>query len=504
MLKVDIVADAAGASKGAKEAESVFDGLGKKIVTLGAGLAVAAFGKESVEAASKVQQSFGALDAVFKNSSGVMKQYAKDAANSVGLSKGAYAELSTTLGATLKNQGVAQGDLAKQTQDLIKRGADLASMFGGTTADAVDALSSAFRGEADPAERYGLNLSQTAVAAYQAAHASENLTQQQARMALIMTQSKDAAGNFAKESNTLEGTQQRLQAKVENLQASLGTALLPVLTLVAGVVSGVVVPAFSGSWDWIQRNRDIVLLLVGVIGGAILVYKTYTTTVTIVNAVTKAWTVVQAALNLELSLNPIGIVVIAIAALTAGVILAYKNCGWFRDAVNVLWDWLKRLWSVGQDVVRIALTPMRIEFGLVRDVIGFVGDKLRPVLDLIKNIAVPAALGALRDSFNGIKDAVQFVIDKVKEMGDLLSHIPGAGVIKNIVGKSASASPDAYALAGPGRRRTLAVGYGAVNLLPTFNLSVSIDGQQLQGRIDYSVSRAMNRDGARLMAGAWS
>jgi hypothetical protein len=48
------------------------------------------------------------------------------------------------------------------------------------------------------------------------------------------------------------------------------------------------------------------------------------------------------------------------------------------------------------------------------------------------------------------------------------------------------------------------VGIGAINVVPSFNLSVSIDGQQLQGRIDYSISRAMNRDGARLMAGAWA
>jgi uncharacterized protein YukE len=289
VLKVDIVADAAPAAKGAREAESVFEGLGKKIAALGAGLAVAAFGKDSIDAASKVQQSFGALDAVFKNSSGVMKQYAKDAADSVGLSKGAYAELSTTLGATLKNQGVAQQELAGHTQDLIKRAADLASMFGGTTADAVDALSSAFRGEADPAEKYGLNLSASAVAAYKAAHASENLTDTQARMALIMSQSKDAAGNFAKESGTLEGTQQRLQAKIENLQATLGQALLPALAAVAGFISNTVIPAASSMWEWISRNRDIVLLLVGVIGGAVAVYKAYTTAVTIINAVTKAW-----------------------------------------------------------------------------------------------------------------------------------------------------------------------------------------------------------------------
>jgi hypothetical protein len=49
---------------------------------------------------------------------------------------------------------------------------------------------------------------------------------------------------------------------------------------------------------------------------------------------TKAWAVMQGILNAVMDANPIGIVVVAIAALVAGVIIAYKKVGWFRAGVQ--------------------------------------------------------------------------------------------------------------------------------------------------------------------------
>lgn len=55
-----------------------------------------------------------------------------------------------------------------------------------------------------------------------------------------------------------------------------------------------------------------------------------------VSAATKAYTIVQAALNLVMSLNPIGIVVIAIGALVAAFVLAYNHIEPFRNIVDTV------------------------------------------------------------------------------------------------------------------------------------------------------------------------
>lgn len=57
-----------------------------------------------------------------------------------------------------------------------------------------------------------------------------------------------------------------------------------------------------------------------------------------VRVATLAWTGVQWLLNAALSANPIGLVVIAITALVAGVILAYKNSETFRQIVQAAWQ----------------------------------------------------------------------------------------------------------------------------------------------------------------------
>lgn len=209
-----------------------------------AGGAVISATKEVVRAASDAQQSIGATEAVFgKYADGVVKASQK-ASKSVGLSANDYRELSNVMGAMLKNSGMPLSKLGKQSDDLVKIGADLAATYGGTTKDAVSALSSLMRGEADPIERYGVSIKQSDVNARLAAKGQDKLTgsakkqaEQMARLELLNKQTASAQGQFGRESGTLAGQQQRLSAQVENLKASLGTALLPVLTKTLGYVN---------------------------------------------------------------------------------------------------------------------------------------------------------------------------------------------------------------------------------------------------------------------------
>lgn len=55
----------------------------------------------------------------------------------------------------------------------------------------------------------------------------------------------------------------------------------------------------------------------------------------------KAQAVAQGALNLVMSMNPIGLVVIAIAAVVAGLVILWKKCEGFRSFVKKSWNVLK-------------------------------------------------------------------------------------------------------------------------------------------------------------------
>ncbi len=304
-------ADKAGKkAEGAGKRMSKVDRAIDTVALAAAGTMILGFAGDAVSAASQTEQALGGTDAVFGKHAATIKTAASGAADSLGLSQNAYLELATTLGAGLKNKGIE--DFAGQSQNLIGVGADLAAQFGGSTTDAVEALASAMRGESDPIEKYGVSLSESAVNAELAARGQDKLkgkaleqAKTQARLALITKQTADAHGAFGRESDTLAGKQARLDAKYKNMQSTIGAALMPAMSKLADIGMQVVA--------WATQNADVLGPLavgLGVAAGAMV------------------------ALNVAMAANPIGITVIAIAALVAGLVWAYNESEAFRNIVN--------------------------------------------------------------------------------------------------------------------------------------------------------------------------
>jgi hypothetical protein len=254
-LSIRVLVDAAqGAqqlSKIGDAAGGTTDKLAGMVKAAAAFAGVGAFMKGAVDAASRLQQSSGGVEAVFKGSADAVKQFGQNAAQSMGLSKSAYQELATVIGSQLKNAGTSMDQLAPKTDQIISKGADLAAMFGGTTAEAVGALSSALKGEMDPIERYGVTLNDAAVQAEIMAlgldtstSAAKQAATQQARLSLIMKQTADSQGAAAKEADSYASVMQQLSAIWENSIAEVGSALLPALSKL-GKALGDMAPAVA-------------------------------------------------------------------------------------------------------------------------------------------------------------------------------------------------------------------------------------------------------------------
>jgi phage-related protein len=238
--KVTDEVDGAG-KEGGSVFGKAFAGAVAGIATLQLGTKIKDYFVNGVKGASNLEQSVGAVGAIFKDSADQINQWSASAATDVGLTKNEFNELGTLIGAQLKNGGTAMDQLAPKTNDLIGLGADLSSMFGGDTKTAVEALSSALKGERDPIERYGVSLNQAKIDAEAAALGFEKVggtlsseANQAATLSLIMKQTADAHGNFASEADTVAGKQQRLNAIWENGKTSLSNAFLPALGAVQG------------------------------------------------------------------------------------------------------------------------------------------------------------------------------------------------------------------------------------------------------------------------------
>ncbi len=264
--------DAVGATAGGK-----MDGLGKGLaggliagfVAAGAtqiASAVTQWISDAVSSASDLEQSLGGVDAVFKENADTIHAWAQGAAEDLGLSQNSYNELATIIGSQLKNMGMDMDDVTGQTGDLIGLGADLAAQFGGSTSDAVSALSSLLRGERDPIEAYGVSITQAAIDAEKARLGLEGLTGEaernadvQATLSLLTQQTADAQGAFARESDTLAGQQARVTAEFENMKTEVGMALLPVVSQLFGVFQDTGLPLLRMLVDFISQNEDAII-----------------------------------------------------------------------------------------------------------------------------------------------------------------------------------------------------------------------------------------------------
>lgn len=410
VLAIRIIGDATSAVAAmdkAKAASMTFkEGLNKASVAAGASLAaIGAGAKVCVDAAADLQQSVGGVETVFGSSAGKMKQWSDNAAQAVGLSKNEYNEFATLVGSQLQNFGMSVDESADKTNELITLGADLSSMFGGTTADAVDALSAALKGEMDPIEKYGISLNDATLKAQAASMGLGDLyksgdrnAKMQATLAAITAQSGKATGNFARESDTLQGQQQRMAAAFENTKATLGEALLPILTQVAAKLA-----EFA---TWVQQNTSWLVPLIGVIAAVAAVIITLNAAMTAYSAVATIVAIAQGSVNL--AFLPVIAVILAVVAVIALLVMNWdsvKAAGaaaaqWIADKWNAFMGWLAgigaSLKQAGQQMFNALPGPAQ---DAINRIIGFftgLKDKVLGVFDSI--------VGAIKGAFKWVSD----------------------------------------------------------------------------------------------------
>ncbi|MFF7408700.1 phage tail tape measure protein [Streptomyces lydicus] len=279
----------------------------------------------------------------------------------------------------------------------------------------------------------------------------------------------------------------------QGLTEALGTYVIPALTKVGGAINTYFVPALRKAWDigkgtfsFLKDAAPWLAPLAIAIGGVTLalnaqkiawalttgVFSVYRAAILIGTAVTNGFAGAQALLNAVMSLNPITLVVIAIAALVAAIVVAYNKSETFRAIVQGAWQgiqaaisfawnnvikpvlsalgaafsWLynnvvKPVWAGIQTAIQIAIIPIQAALSIiwfaikavgavfawlwnnaVKPALGWIADKalwlwtygIKPGFDLLKK-----GLSALGDAFkwlwdNGVKPVLNWISEKAQ------------------------------------------------------------------------------------------
>lgn len=248
-----LTADRTDLNKGLRQAEKDIEGGGNRFgsilsgVGMAVGLGVAniamealgqvqAFMGDAVGAASDMNETVSKTGVLFGESADAVVAWAETAATGLGQSKQQALDAASTFAIFGQAAGLAGDDLTTFSTDFVGLASDLASFNNTTPEEAIEAIGAALRGESEPLRRYGVMLDDAALKAEAMKlgiyDGNGALTQQQkilAAQAAIYAQTSTAQGDFARTSDGLANQQRILDAQWQNMQATIGQALLPVV-----------------------------------------------------------------------------------------------------------------------------------------------------------------------------------------------------------------------------------------------------------------------------------
>lgn len=202
-----------------------------------AGKALIQFGADSVTAASDLNETLSKSEVLFGDNAKSVQKWADNAALAFGQSKQQALDAAATFATFGKAAGLTGQDLESFATDFVGLSSDLASFNNTTPEQAIQAIGAALRGESEPLRAYGVllddaSMRQKALELGIIDNIKNALTPQQkvlAAQALIYEQTSAAQGDFARTSDGLANQQRILDAQMENLKATIGQALLPVV-----------------------------------------------------------------------------------------------------------------------------------------------------------------------------------------------------------------------------------------------------------------------------------
>ena len=200
------------------------------------GAALAGFAK-AVQGASDLREQTNKAIEVFGGSAQTVISWSNTTAKAFGIAKREALAYSSELGLIIQQSGKTKKESVALSISMSELAADLASFNNVEISTAFDKLKSGLVGESKPLREFGILLNESEVASKALAlgfkKVNGELTESakvSARYALILEQSKNAQGDFARTADDLANATRILQAVTKDAADAVGTALIPTFT----------------------------------------------------------------------------------------------------------------------------------------------------------------------------------------------------------------------------------------------------------------------------------
>lgn len=198
---------------------------------------IASFAKECLDLGSDLQEVQNVVNVTFTTMSEKVNGFAKNAAQTAGLSETMAKRYVGTFGAMAKSFKFTESEAYDMSTSLTQLAGDVASFYNLSQDAAYTKLKSVFTGETESLKDLGVVMTQTALDAYALEKGFGKTTQkmtEQEKVALryqfVMDQLSGASGDFLRTSDSWANQTRLLNLQFDQLKATVGQGLINALT----------------------------------------------------------------------------------------------------------------------------------------------------------------------------------------------------------------------------------------------------------------------------------
>ncbi len=401
-----------------------------------AGIALAAMGYAAIDATKAAAEDAEAQAKL----AGTLDRVTNASDSAIAAADGYISSLSQQVGVAddelrpaLGKLATATGDLTK-AQQLLGTALDISAQTGKPLDAVTTALSKAYAGNEGALKRLLPGIDEGILK-------SGDFAKVQAELARL------TGGAAAESANTAAGQFRRFQITLQETKEAIGAALLPIFNAFLPILQKVA--------KWAQENSDVLVILGGVIAGVAATIVGINAVMSVWNAIsnvvriaTVALTAAQAALNVVLAANPIGIVVIALAAIAAAIYLAWQRSETFREAVYALWNnvlvpagqFIGGVFSVYWQTLKTYIDAGKTAFDAVRTAVDAVWEAFKSLAGWMGDV-FEGAWNALKAAINPVKTVISAVASGAESVWEAFKSVAEwindkAGPVFNVLKKA--------------------------------------------------------------------
>lgn len=207
---------------------------GATMVATGIGLLAPIW--KGMENASDYAENLNKLEVAFGSYASKVRAFTDSALTNYGIDKIRASDMASLFGDMSTGMGMAQGDAADLSMQLVGLAGDISSFKNISQEQAQNALKGIFTGETESLKNLGIVMTQTNIEAFLAAKgitkAFKDMGQQEqvmTRFQYVMEMSKNAVGDFNRTSEGYANSKRVMEGSIKELSATMGEVFMPMM-----------------------------------------------------------------------------------------------------------------------------------------------------------------------------------------------------------------------------------------------------------------------------------